>query len=225
MNKRIMGINALKKQLSYVVILVPSVFLIFAALTVGDYELFELINLKNSNSVLDVACVYASPVLFFIFYFLTLATLYISHEKTSIATGLISFMTGLLSYSVGSLMKLLIKSPRPFDILVDVRVIGSWETGSFSFPSTTTMLVFGFALPILFLFEKRHYGIILSILSYFIGFSVIYAGFHFPTDVAAGIVISFCIAACASRMKGLVTNFLERKRVTLQKSFKKIQIR
>jgi len=212
MNKRIMGINALKKQLSYVVILVPSVFLVFAALTVGDYELFGLINLGISNSVLDVACVYASPVLFSIFYFLTLATLYVSHENTSIASGLISLVTGLLSYSVGSLMKLLIKRPRPFDVLLGVRVIGPWETGSFSFPSTTTMLVFGLALPILFLFEKRHYGIILSILSYFIGFSVIYAGFHFPADVAAGIIISFCIAACTSRMKGPITNFLERKR-------------
>jgi undecaprenyl-diphosphatase len=211
MNKRIRGINALKKQLSYVVILVPSVFLVFTTLTVGDYELFGLINLGISNSVLDVACVYASSVLFSIFYFLTLARLYVSHENTSIATGLISFMTGLLSYSLGSLMKLLIRRPRPFDVLLGVRVIGLWETGSFSFPSTTTMLVFGLTLPILFLYEKRHYGIFLSLFSYFIGFSVIYTGFHFPADVAAGIIISFCIAACTSRMKGSITNFLERK--------------
>jgi len=201
----------LKKQLSYVVILLPSVFLVFAALTVGDYELFRLINLGISNSVLDVACVYAFPVLFSVFYFLALTRLYISHENTSIATGLVSLMTGLLSYSVGSLMKLLSRRPRPFDVLLGVRVIGLWKTGSFSFPSTTTMLVFGVTLPILFLFEKRHYGIFLSILSYFIGFSVIYTGFHFPGDVAAGIIISFCIAACTSRMKRPITNFLERK--------------
>lgn len=193
------------------VFLVPFVFLVSIDLIMGDYELFTLINLGINNFVLDVVCVYVSPVLFFTFYLFTLVTLYVTHRSSHLACGVISLATGLVSYGIGSLIKLLVQRPRPFNVLHSVRVIGPWETGSFSFPSTTTMLAFGFALPILFLYEKRHFGTVLSILSFFIGFSVIYAGFHFPSDVAAGIIFSFCIASCTSKMKGTITNFLGRK--------------
>ncbi len=205
------------KKLSFVdrnvifAFILPFVFLVSLNLIIGDYDLFVLINLEVNNFVLDIACVYVTPILFFMFYLFTLVTLYVTHKSSHLAYGVISLATGLVSYSIGSLIKLLVQRPRPFNVLHSVRVIGPWETGSFSFPSTTTMLAFGLALPILFLYEKRHFGTILSILSYFIGFSVIYAGFHFPGDVAAGIIFSFCIATCTSKTKGTITDFLGRR--------------
>ncbi|MFQ6127158.1 MAG: phosphatase PAP2 family protein [Candidatus Heimdallarchaeota archaeon] len=192
------------------VIVVPSTILVLAELVIGDYKLFMLINQGVTNSVLDVLCAYASPISFSAFYLLTLAKLYVSHNNRFLAIGVISLVTGPVSYGIGFLMKPFFARPRPFEVLADARVIGPWETGNFSFPSTTTMLAFGLALQILLLSEKRHYGIILSILSYFIGFSVIYAGFHFPADVAAGIILSFCIAACTSRMKEITKSILDR---------------
>ena len=193
------------------VFLVPFAFLVSIDLIIGDYELFTLVNSGFSNLVLDVACVYVSPILFFMFYLITLVTLYVSHRSSHLACGVISLATGLVSYGIGSLMKLLVQRPRPFNVLQHVRVIGPWETGSFSFPSTTTMLAFGLALPILFLFEKRHFGVLLLVLSYFMGFSVIYAGFHFPADVAAGILSSLGIAACTSKLRGTLVGFLRGK--------------
>jgi len=193
------------------VFLVPFVFLVSINLIMGDCDLFTLINMRINNFVLDIVCVYVSPILFFIFYLFTLVTLYVTHRSSHLAYGVISLATGLVSYCIGSLMKLLVQRPRPFTVLNSVRVIGPWETSSFSFPSTTTMLAFGLALPILFLYEKRHFGTILSILSYFIGFSVIYAGFHFPSDIVAGIIFSFCIASCTRKMKGTITDLLGRK--------------
>ena len=193
------------------VFLVPFVFLVSINLIMGDCDLFTLINMRINNFVLDIVCVYVSPILFFIFYLFTLVTLYVTHRSSHLAYGVISLATGLVSYCIGSLMKLLVQRPRPFTVLNSVRVIGPWETSSFSFPSTTTMLAFGLALPILFLYEKRHFGTVLSILAYFIGFSVIYAGFHFPSDIVAGIIFSFCIAFCTRKMKGTITDLLGRK--------------
>ena len=194
------------------VAVVPSFFLLLVVHVVGDYGLFVFINREIINSVLDVACAYASPVFFFVFYFFTLVKLFVSKRSMSMAGEAISLVTGPLSYGVGSFMKLLFERPRPFEVLIGVRVIGPWDTSSFSFPSTTTMLVFGFSLPILLLFEKRWYGAILSLLSYFIGFSVVYTGFHFPADVAAGTLFSVGIALCTSRMNGLIVKFLGKLR-------------
>ena len=69
----------------------------------------------------------------------------------------------------------------------------------FSFPSTTAMFAFGLALPIMF--EKPRYGAVLVGAAYFIGFSVVYLGFHFPLDVVAGAVLSLNISLLTSRAK------------------------
>jgi membrane-associated phospholipid phosphatase len=129
---------------------------------IGDTDLFLLINQRIANTFLDVASAYGSPVLFGMLYFFILAKLCLSGKTDNIATAIISIVTGGLSYALGSLIKLLFVRPRPFDTLQTVRVIGPWETGGFSFPSTTTMLAFGLAIPILMLYERRQYGIILS---------------------------------------------------------------
>ncbi|MCK4481776.1 phosphatase PAP2 family protein [Candidatus Bathyarchaeota archaeon] len=197
---------------SLYVIIIPSIAIVLADLIIGDYELFKLINQGIINSILDVACIYASPVLFSIFYLLTLVRLYVSHRTTAISSGAISLITGPLCYLIGSAVKLLVKRPRPFIVLQGVRVIGPWETGSFSFPSTTTMLAFGLAIPILLVSKNRVDRIVLSVLSYFIGFSVIYAGFHFPADVVAGILISLAITLCTTRLQKPIVRFLETRR-------------
>ena len=195
------------------IIIVPSVFLALLDVIIGDTELFLLINQRINNSFLDVTCTYGSPVFFSMFFIFILAKLCLSRKADYIATAIISIVTGALSYGVGSLIKFLFVRPRPFDTLQTVRLIGPWETGSFSFPSTTTMLAFGFAIPILVLYEKRQYGIILSFFAYFIGFSVVYAGFHFPADVVAGIFLSMSIAASTSRINNLAVKFLEKRHV------------
>jgi len=205
----------LKKHPSFTslyVILIPSIAIVLTDSIIGDYELFKLINQRIANSILDVACIYASPVLLSIFYLFTLVRLYVSHKTTAISNGAISLITGPLCYLIGSIAKLLVKRPRPFTVLQGVRVIGPWETGSFSFPSTTTMLAFGFTIPILLASNNRVHGIILSVLSYFIGFSVIYSGFHFPADVAAGILISLAITLCTTRLQKPIVRFLETRR-------------
>jgi membrane-associated phospholipid phosphatase len=195
------------------IIIVPSVFLALLDVITGDTELFLLTNHRIANPFLDVACAYGSPVFFSMFYILILARLCLSRKTDHIATAIISIVTGALSYALGSLMKLLFMRPRPFDTLQTVRVIGPWETGGFSFPSTTTMLAFGFAIPILMLYEGRRYGIILSFFSFFIGFSVVYAGFHFPADIVAGILFSLSVAVGTIEISNSANEFFQKRYV------------
>ena len=173
-----------------ILVIVPSVSILLAALVIGDCRLFIFMNQAISNPLLDILCAYGSPVVFVAFYLFSVAKLCFFGGDMTIAGGGISGVTGLAAYGVGSLVKTLVGRPRPYVVVPSARVIGPWSTNSFSFPSTTTMLVFGLTIPLLLISQKRSYGIVLLVLSYFVGFSVIYTGFHFPVDVAAGALSS-----------------------------------
>ncbi len=173
-----------------ILVIVPSVSIFLAALAIGDCRLFIFMNQAISNPLLDILCAYGSPLVFVAFYLFSMAKLCFFGGNMTIAGGGISGVTGLVAYGVGSLVKALVGRPRPYIVVPSARVIGPWSASSFSFPSTTTMLVFSLTIPSLLISQKRSYGIILLVLSHLVGFSVIYTGFHFPTDVAAGALLS-----------------------------------
>lgn len=113
----------------------------------------------------------------------------LSISKKKKTLGIFSLFCGFFLYWFGhSILKPIFQVTRPFTFIENVRVIGPWHPSPYSFPSTTTMLAFGLALPI-FLHEKK-FGIFLLILAFLVGFSVIYTGFHTPLDVLAGIFFS-----------------------------------
>jgi membrane-associated phospholipid phosphatase len=190
-------------------VLAPLGIMLLADLAIGDTQLFLLINHDAADPVLDFACVYLSPVLFSVFYVTTLVALSLSVNGVSKATAVLSIANGALSYGLGTLAKQLIMKPRP-EVGVAARTIGFWNASAFSLPSTLTMLAFGLALPILL--EKHRAGIILVALSYFIGFSVIYTGFHFPIDVVAGVAFSAAVTLCTNLVKKPLSNYIQKRR-------------
>ncbi len=184
--------------------LVPTILLLIVDLIVGDEKLFTIINQGIINPVMDFACTYLSPILFCIFYILTLTSLLFSKKEMLRLVAVLSIANGALSYFIGSIIKNIVQRPRPeilaaSRVLFEARVIGFWHTSTFSLPSTTTALALGLALPILF--EKRLAGAVLVMLSYFMGFSVIYTGFHFPLDVVSGALLSFALTLFANWVK------------------------
>ncbi len=183
-----------------ILVVVPSIFMILAAFAIGDCRLFIFMNQTISNPLLDILCAYGSPVVFVAFYLLSMTKLCFFRGNMTLVGGGISGVTGLVAYGAGSLVKTLVGRPRPYVVVPSARVIGPWSASSFSFPSTTTMLVFGLTIPLLLFPQKRSYGIILLVLSYFVGFSVIYTGFHFPTDVAAGALLSLGLGVSMSEV-------------------------
>jgi len=194
----------------------PLALLSIAVFIVGDVELFKIVNQGLISPTLDFACVYLSPILFSFSYVLVVVALYLALNVLSKATAILSIANGVLSYGVGSLIKMLIERPRPevlaaARVIAEARIIGLWHTSTFSFPSTLTMLAFGLSLPILL--QKRRSGVILVALSYFMGFAVIYTGFHFPLDVAAGIFFSLGLTFCTSLLRNPLARYLEARRL------------
>ena len=185
--------TALIKELKYSVIpVVLTIPIILADIAFGDLKLFTLINHGMANPILDVLCGYFSAALFISTAIISLIIQFFSsNEKesrlNSLATGLLAVISAFTAYYIGSLLKLTFRRPRPSEVL-DARIVGLLHTSTFSFPSTTTMFVFGFALPILY--EKPKIGLLLTFEALFVGFSVMYAGFHYPSDVIAGILLS-----------------------------------
>lgn len=164
------------------------VFLFLSDLYVGDSQTFLFINQHIQNPILDFVCVYLFIPFFFVLLLTPLVLIFLPRFRQKYRTiGLISVFSGLVSYGVGTAIKVLINKPRPFDVL-SVRKLGFWYTSTPSFPSTSTMLAFGLSIPILM--EKPRYGYVLIIISFFIGFSVIYVGYHFPVDVLTGAFLS-----------------------------------
>jgi len=161
----------------------------------GDNRVFLFINRKIANSGLDFVCLNIFVPLFLL---LGLVPFLMIFSRKYWKLGLFSLISGFLCYQIGNLIKLLVSQPRPFEIL-PARILGPWTVRSFSFPSTTTMLGFGLAIPILI--EKPKYGLPLLTLSSLLGFSVIYTGFHFPQDVIVGAIFSLGIVFLMEQIK------------------------
>jgi len=161
-----------------------------------DEQIFLFINQRIANPTLDWILL---KILIPLFLLLGIVPFLMLFFKKYRVLGAFSLISGILCYGLGHLIKFLFCLPRPFDVLPYTRIIGPWHVGHFSFPSSTTMLAFGLALP--FFLEKSKFRYLFLILAILVGFSVIYSGFHFPQDVIAGIFFSIFIVFSLNEIK------------------------
>ena len=109
-------------------------------------------------------------------------------------TAMIAMIFGLI---VGNgLLKHLVARDRPYWIdqgLKDALLVK--ELSDFSFPSGHTQASFAAAVSI-FLYNRK-WGAAAIVLAVLIGFSRLYLGVHFPTDVLAGAILGTVFAFCA----------------------------
>jgi len=150
-------------------------------------EIFLFINQGIANPTLDFIVLKILIPLFLLLGIIPFLMLFFKKYRN---LGIFSLFSGFLCYASGNLIKFLFRFPRPYDVL-PARMIGPWHVGEFSFPSSTTMLAFGLALP--FLLEKSKFRYFFLILAFLVGFTVIYTGFHFPRDAIAGIFFATLI--------------------------------
>jgi undecaprenyl-diphosphatase len=148
-------------------------------------KIFFLLTQKIANPFLDNFVLF---VLIPLFSLLVLVPVYFLFKGKKFLA-IYSLFCGFFLYWFGhAILKPIFHIPRPFVLFENVRVIGPWHESPYSFPSTTTMLAFGLALPIFL--RERKIGFFLLILAFLVGFSMIYCGFHTPFDVLAGILFS-----------------------------------
>lgn len=127
-----------------------------------------------------------------IFLFLTCLFLWSKNKRKWI---LPLWFTLLLSTAVSFILKITIQRPRPFQIgIAEVSsflIKNSYYIWDFSFPSNHTMLAFC-VLPVLSKeFPKFKY--LWIILACLVGFSRLYFGFHFLSDIIAGAAIGYLL--------------------------------
>jgi undecaprenyl-diphosphatase len=161
-------------------------------------EIFLFFNQKIAHPFLDFLVLF---VLLPFFSLLILVPIYFLFKGKKF-WAIYALFCGFFLYWFGhAILKPIFHIPRPFVLFEGVRTIGPWHESPYSFPSTTTMLAFGLALPI-FLRERKT-GAFLLILAFLVGFSVIYSGFHTPLDVLGGILFSLIFVFLFEKILGV----------------------
>lgn len=123
--------------------------------------------------------------------------------------------TALVAIGLGGLVtnltiKPLITRPRPWVVMEDfVSVVTSSDPHSFPSGHTTAAFAFGVAL-CLTLPQKWAKAAALAAAA-FMGFSRLYVGVHFPTDVLAGAVIGTCCGVAAHWLIGWIKERFPRR--------------
>jgi undecaprenyl-diphosphatase len=163
-------------------------------------EIFLFFNQKIAHPFLDFLVLF---VLLPLFSLLILVPIYFLFKGKKILA-IYALFCGFFLYWFGhAILKPIFHIPRPFVLFEGVRTIGPWHESPYSFPSTTTMLAFGLALPIFL--RERKIGAFLLILAFLVGFSVIYSGFHTPLDVLGGILFSLIFVFIFEKILGFKT--------------------
>lgn len=97
-----------------------------------------------------------------------------------------------LSAILSNVLKHVFDTPRPFEVYSFIHKLS--VGGSPSFPSGHTADAFGFAVALSLIYRKWFIAIPVLIWASLVGYSRMYLGVHFPTDVAGGACIG---AACS----------------------------
>ena len=151
-----------------------------------DDRLIELINNRIKNDFLDrfmPKVTNLGGVIFTTCY--TLALILFGDEKIR-SIGVQGAATLMISQIITYSLKSLLSRERPYNILKNLNTFGI-ILKDYSFPSGHTSASFSIATTIAFNIPKL--SIVVLTIALTVGISRVYLGVHYPTDVAAGIII------------------------------------
>lgn len=157
-----------------------------------DFALFHFINTTLTNPIMDVVSpgiTDLSKTIGFRFVLIPVIGLLLIWKWRW--RGACIFLGALaavgLSDFVGNIIKHLVERPRPFDSgIPDIQRSGA---GGYSFPSNHSVNMFAMATYFSFFLRTRSWRFFLFGIAVLIGFTRIYNGVHFPTDVIAGALL------------------------------------
>ncbi len=147
-----------------------------------DLLIFQSINnLAHQNSILDFFFIWITHLGYVAIAIIVL----LSKKKKPILN---SFLAAVLGKAIEESIKLIpyFYRARPFiDQKVTLLVTG-YQTSSF--PSGHTLVSFALALPLLY-YNKR-LGVIATVIAVLVGFSRVFVGVHYLSDVLGGVLIA-----------------------------------
>lgn len=124
--------------------------------------------------------------------------------------------TLMASSLFNGLIKLLVASPRPFQVIESIEGKRIATAEGFSFPSGHTQGASTFYLSIAYGSKRRVFVLLAFVLSVAVGFSRLYLGVHWPVDTIAGLVFGALFAwLLFPRILRLSTDTISRQRLSL----------
>lgn len=134
------------------------------------------------------------------------ATIALLIPKKTRKVGIMSAVALLGSLLINNnLIKNIVQRPRPYVTFTDLQIIIP-QPSEFSFPSGHTSSSFASAA-VFYRHLPKKFGVPAVILAALIGFSRLYVGVHYPTDVLAGAVMGILL----SYMAEYLVDFLAKK--------------
>ena len=134
------------------------------------------------------------------------ATIALLIPKKTRKIGVMSAIALLGSLLINNeLIKNLVKRPRPFVTFTDLQILIPTPS-QYSFPSGHTSSSFA-AAAVFYRHLPKKIGIPSIILAGLIGFSRLYIGVHYPTDVIAGVVMGVFLSYLAE----ILINFIQKQ--------------
>ncbi|OON92869.1 MAG: hypothetical protein ATN31_07700 [Candidatus Epulonipiscioides saccharophilum] len=98
-----------------------------------------------------------------------------------------------------SYVKNIVRKPRPFELGI-VKPLRVETAPGYSFPSGHTSTATSFWGGAYYILKKKNILIVAIIMSIMVGFTRMYLGVHFPTDIIGGILIGITSIICAKMM-------------------------
>jgi membrane-associated phospholipid phosphatase len=160
-----------------------------ASLQALDTTLFHGINHGLANPVFDAVIPYASGNALFYPFLLAAAVFVIwKWKRRGWAFVLLAILAALVASNwVCGPLKEFLGRPRPFVAMSDVRLLGTHGSGSHAMPSCHAAN-WGALVVAAWMFWRRTWRFMVP-LALLVGFSRVYTGVHYPSDVIAGFVL------------------------------------
>ena len=137
------------------------------------------------------------------------ATILLLIPKKTRKIGIMSAVALLGSLIINNnIIKNLVRRPRPFVKFTDLQIIIPTPS-EFSFPSGHTASSFA-AASVFYRHLPKKLGITSVVLAGLIGFSRLYVGVHYPTDVIAGVIMGVLLSYMAEFLVNYLGNKLKK---------------
>lgn len=100
------------------------------------------------------------------------------------------FFSGGIAWLLATILKLIVRTPRPFTIFANVQPL--FPEPTFAFPSQHTVFFAAVGISIFLIHKKA--GVLFIVFALMIGVARVMAGVHFPIDILGGFIIGGLIS-------------------------------